>query len=346
MIGRETRVLLRHYLEQGMSKSAIARQLGINRRTVHRWIAAGQLDRELDGEAVRYGPRRGRSSKLDPYKEIINARLAEYPELSAARLFDEVRAAGYPGGYGQVKRYVREVQPRAPEEPVRRFETPPGHQAQVDFAEFRLPWGKRHALIVVLGYSRYMWLQYYERQTMVAVMRGLESAFRSFGGVPSELLFDQMKAVVLGDRRDEGGRLAENPEFLRFSMHWASASGRAARTGPRPRARWNAWSATLRKNFFYGRSFASDDDLNAQVVQWLDTVANVRIHGTLKERPARRFEAERPHLMPLAPWTYRPVAPRPVEAAPGRAAEAVVLPLVDVEYRPLAEYARIAGGGS
>ncbi len=191
-----------------------------------------------------------------------------------------------------------------------------------------------------------MWLQYYERQTMVAVMRGLESAFRSFGGVPSELLFDQMKAVVLGDRRDEGGRLAENPEFLRFSMHWASASGRAARTGPRPRARWNAWSATLRKNFFYGRSFASDDDLNAQVVQWLDTVANVRIHGTLKERPARRFEAERPHLMPLAPWTYRPVAPRPVEAAPGRAAEAVVLPLVDVEYRPLAEYARIAGGGS
>ena len=68
MIGRETRVLLRHYLEQGMSKAAIARQLGVNRRTVHRWIAAGQLDRELDGEAVRYGPRRGRSSKLDLYR--------------------------------------------------------------------------------------------------------------------------------------------------------------------------------------------------------------------------------------------------------------------------------------
>ncbi len=159
MIGRETRVLLRHYLEQGMSKAAIARELGINRRTVHRWIAAGQLDRELDDEAVRYGPRRRRSSKLDPYKGIINARLAEYPELSAVRLFDEVRVAGYPGGYGQVKRYVREVRPRAPGEPVRRFETPPGHQAQVDFAEFRTPWGKRHAPIVVLGYSRYMWIR-------------------------------------------------------------------------------------------------------------------------------------------------------------------------------------------
>ena len=102
----------------------------------------------------------------------------------------------------------------------------------------------------------------------------------------------------------------------------------------------------IRKNFFYGRTFASDDDLNAQVLRWLVTVANVRIHGTLKERPARRFEAERPRLMPLAPWAYRPVTPRPVEAEPGQAAEAAILPLVDVEHRPLAEYARIAGGGS
>ena len=346
MIGRETRVLLRHYLEQGMSKAAIARQLGINRRTVHRWIAAGQLDRELDDEAVRYGPRRRRSSKLDPYKEIIDARLAEYPELSAVRLFDEVRAAGYPGGYGQVKRYVRVVRPRAPEEPVRRFETAPGHQAQVDFAEFGTPWGKRHALIVVLGYSRYMWLRYYERQTMGVVMRGLESAFRFFGGVPSELLFDQMKAVVLGDRREAGGRLVENPEFLRFSLHWGFRIRACRPYRAQTKGKVERLVSYIRKNFFYGRSFVSDDDLNAQVVRWLDTVANVRIHGTLKERPARRFEAERPRLMPLAPWAYRSVIPRPVEAEPGQAAEATVLPLVDVEHRPLAEYARIAGGGS
>ena len=85
------------------------------------------------------------------------------------RLFNEVRAAGYPDGYGQV-----------------------------DFADFRLPWGKRHAQIVVLGYSRRMWLKFYERQTMPVVMRGLEASFACFGGVPSELLFDQMKAVISG----------------------------------------------------------------------------------------------------------------------------------------------------
>ena len=103
---------------------------------------------------------------------------------------------------------------------MQRFETDPGHQGQVDFAEFRLPWGKRHALIVVLGYSRLLWLQYYERQTMSVVMQGLESAFRYFCGVPSEVLFDQMKAVIIEDGRKCGGRLVENLEFLRFSAHW------------------------------------------------------------------------------------------------------------------------------
>ena len=89
MKGRETRVLLRHYLEQGISKAGVARKLGISERTVCRWIEAGQLDRELDDRAGRYGPRRPRTSILDPYKGIIDARLAEYPELSAVRLFQE-----------------------------------------------------------------------------------------------------------------------------------------------------------------------------------------------------------------------------------------------------------------
>ena len=343
MIGRETRVLLRHYLEQGMSKAAVARRLGISERTVYRWIAAGQLEREVDEGAVEYGPRRPQPSKLDPYKEIIGARLAEYPELSAVRLYKEVRAAGYEGGYDQVKRYVRAVRPRPPEEPVQRFETPPGHQGQVDFAEFSTPWGKRHALIVVLGYSRLMWLQYYERQTMAVVMEGLESAFRYFRGVPSELLFDQMKAVIVEDNRDIGGRLVENSEFVRFSLHWGFRIRACRPYRAQTKGKVERPVSYIRSNFFYGRTFASDDDLNARVLGWLDTVANVRIHGTLKERPTDRFEAERPHLKPLARWPYRPVVPRPTE--PGRRqTEAAVSPrIVEVERRPLADYTRMTG---
>ncbi|MCY3678701.1 MAG: DDE-type integrase/transposase/recombinase [Gemmatimonadetes bacterium] len=158
---------------------------------------------------VRYGSSRCRRSQLDPYEEIIKVRLEAYPDLSAVRLFDEIRAAGYEGGCDQVRRPVREVRPQQPPEPVQRFETPPAHQGQVDFAEFRTPWGKRHALVVILGYSRLHWVRYYERQTMAVVIEGLESAFRYFGGVPSELLFDQMN-VIVEDNREVGGRLMES----------------------------------------------------------------------------------------------------------------------------------------
>jgi transposase len=102
----------------------------------------------------------------------------EYPKLSATRLFDEIRAAGYAGGYTQVKEYVRKVRPMPPPDPVARFETPPGLRPQVDFTAFRRPWGKRFALLVVLGYSRLMWVRRYPRQTMSVLMRGLYDIFQ------------------------------------------------------------------------------------------------------------------------------------------------------------------------
>src|SRR5690348_10427227 len=172
MYGREQRVLLRHYLERGLSKAEVARELGISRRTVYHWIATGQLDRELDDASVRYTPRPAVTRKIDPLRGVIDARLSEFPKLTATRLFVEVRAAGRAGGYTQLKEYVRQVRPAPPADPVVRFETPPGQQAQVDFAEFRLPWGKRYALVVVLGYSRLLWLQFYARQTLAVLMRG------------------------------------------------------------------------------------------------------------------------------------------------------------------------------
>ena len=105
-------MLLRHYLDQGSSKSDLARQLGVSRDTIHRWIRDGDLERDVDAEAVRYGPRPLVATKLDPYKAIIEARLAAYPELSSIRLLDEIRAAGYAGGYSQLKAYVGRVRPR------------------------------------------------------------------------------------------------------------------------------------------------------------------------------------------------------------------------------------------
>lgn len=87
-----------------------------------------------------------------------------------------IGAAGYAGGYGRVRDYVRQVRPHEPAEPVVRYETPPGRQGQVDFGTFTLPWWRRHVLLVVLGHSR-LWLRFYPRQTMAVLIDGLESAF-------------------------------------------------------------------------------------------------------------------------------------------------------------------------
>jgi transposase len=241
-------VLLKDYLDRGLSKAAIARQLGVSREVIHHWIRTGQLDRDLSAPSGRRRPAL-RPTKLDAFHALIGERLATYPELSAVRLIEECRAAGYVGGYSQLKAYVARVRPRAEPEPVVRFETAPGLQAQFDFAEVRLPWGKRFALLVVLGYSRLLFVEFVARQTALTVMLGLERAFAAFGGVPHEILFDQMKSVLVADHRPGGGRLLENPEFLRFTAHWDFRI-RACRpyTAPRRRARssgrWAICAAT------------------------------------------------------------------------------------------------------
>ena len=126
----ETKMLLKHYLDQGVSKAELSRRFGVNRRTIHNWVKTGQLDRDLTAGARAYSPRPPVPHKLDPYKGMIETRLEEFPELSAKRLFDEIRAAGYPGCYESVRNYVRVARPQEPIEPVVRFETPAGHQGQ------------------------------------------------------------------------------------------------------------------------------------------------------------------------------------------------------------------------
>ena len=216
MHGWGTRMRLKYYLEQGVSKSELSRRFGIARRTIHHWMRRGNWT--ATWRPGRRGGRRGRGASTSWTRTRGSSRsgCGSFPKLSAARLFEEVRAAGYPGGYGRVNEYVRQVRPRDPVEPLQRFETPPGRQGQVDFGTFKLPWGRRHALLVVLGHSRLLWLRFYPRQTMTVLIDGLESAFARFGGVPQELLFDQMRSVVISDDRTGGGGLVLNAEFLRF----------------------------------------------------------------------------------------------------------------------------------
>ena len=130
------------------------------------------------------------------------------------------------------------------------------------------------------------------------------------------------------------------PSFCASRITGTSGSERVVPTGPRSRARSNARWSYVRSSFFYGRTFTSDEDLNRQARHWLDHVANVRTHGTLKERPADRFEHERDLLRPLASRPYRSLVLPPEVIQQAKA----VLPRIDVERRSLEAYAQVAGG--
>jgi transposase len=334
-------MLLRHYLEQGVSKSALARQLGISRETIYYWIRTGQLDRDLDADPLRYQKRPPVPTKLGPYRGIIQERLTAYPDLSAIRLLEEIQAAGYTGGYSQLRDYVRSVRPRPVPEPGVRFETPPGKQAQVDFAEFRFPWGKRYALLVVLGYSRLLWLRFYERQDMRTLFAGLEEAFRFFGGVPQELLFDQMRAVITRDLRLQGGQLVCNEEFLRFAAHWGFTARACRPYRAQTKGKVERPIRYLRENLVYGREFLGDAHLDEERSRWLER-ANDRVHGTTKEVPRTRFERDEQRVLSaLAEHPYHSLVLLPPKAA---ASKRSALPKIPVERRPLSAYAALAGG--
>jgi transposase len=342
--GWESLVLLKHLLEQGLPKTAIAERLGVSRRVIYKWLASGQLDREV-GDPPPRRLRMARPAALDPYKPLIETRLGTYPELSAVRLFAECHASGYGGSLTQLKAFVRRVRPRPEPEPVIRFETPPGQQAQVDFAEVRFPWGKRFAFMVVLGYSRLLWLRFYPRQTMQTVMTGLEAAFAAFSGVPEELLFDQMRAVIIADERPGGGKLLENAEFLRFAAHWGFRIRACRPYRAQTKGKVERPIRYLRESFLYGREFLGDGDLEAQVAHWLETVANPRLHGTTGEAPRERFLREERHVLrPLAPHPYRPVALDPVRvtARPVPLPLPVRVPHLEVERRSLRTYCELA----
>ena len=188
---------------QGLPVSAIARRTGVDRKTVRKYIQAGL-------EPPHYGPRRPRPTLLDTHHAYLRERVVTYPDLSARRLLRELRGFGYAGGYSQLTEFLREVRPAASVGFERRFETPPGQQAQVDFAQFRTEFTDEPGAVriiwlfsMVLGHSRLIWATFVMHQDLQAVLRCHVAAFEAIGGVPVEVLYDRMRTAVTGEG-DEG----------------------------------------------------------------------------------------------------------------------------------------------
>jgi len=298
MISKEEFIVLNHYLKEGLSKTAIAQKLGINRRTVHRYIKSKKTE-------PIYTPRQPKPCLLDPYRDYIHGRLKVYPELTAIRLMEEIVPLGYKGSYSTVKVFVRYQRPERPLSIETRFEVSPGEQAQADFAVFKTSFGVIYAFLVVLSWSRYLWVRFYYHQDQLTVLNGLQRAFISFGGVPKTVLFDRMKAAV--NRTGPDGRAVFNEEMLRFAAHHGFRPKACQPYRAKTKGRVERAVSYLRQSFFYGRVFRDLDDLNKQVETWLTNTANCRLHGTTNETPISRIEQEAVCLKPLNMETYIPV---------------------------------------
>ncbi len=177
---------------QGLSVSAIARQVGIDRKTVR-----GYIERGLEPPAYR--PRQPRVTKVAPFQAYLRERVAAYPDLTGTRLHREIGKIGYAGGYTAVKDFLREVRPSPSPGFEMRFETPPGRQAQVDFSHFRTvftdePGVERVVWLfsLVLEHSRMLWGRFVPHQDMQTLLRCHADAFETLGGAPAEILYDPM----------------------------------------------------------------------------------------------------------------------------------------------------------
>ena len=260
---------------EGHSLKAIARLTGFSRNTVRR---------QLRQAAPSVRTKVPRPSQLDPHKPFLEGRMAEC-SLSAVRLLAEVRAMGYSGSIDVLRRYLHGLrgERRKKSRLTVRFETPPGKQAQVDWAHcgrFATPTGAMlsvYAFVMVLGFSRMLYVEFTTSMRLAVLLACHLNAFRFFGGVPLEVLYDNMKQVRL--ERDQ-----LHPLLVDFARH----HGYAIRTHRvrRPRTKGKVERAVyfVDDNFLTGRTFADLDDLNAQRLCWLDAV-NARDHATTGQRP-------------------------------------------------------------
>ncbi|MBK7706810.1 MAG: IS21 family transposase [Acidobacteria bacterium] len=295
MLGMEEWMEVKDLKRQGHSIKQICRMTGYSRNTVRKVLREGSPKRAAETK---------RGSKLDAYKDYLKKRY-EKTGLSAVRLTGEIRGMGFAGSWDIVRRYLREldVGAKVSAKATVRFETPPGKQAQADWAEIGSyidEKGRRrkiYAFVMVLGYSRAMYVEYTRRMRMPELIGCLERAFAYFGGWPETILFDNMAQVRL-----PCGKL--NPQMADFLNHYGIAPRTHRPYRPRTKGKVERAVGYLKDNFIKGREFADLADLQAQGAAWLEE-ANGRKHATTGKRPFDLLPEE--GLTPYgAPPRYRP----------------------------------------
>ncbi|MES9814729.1 MAG: IS21 family transposase [Candidatus Thiodiazotropha sp.] len=288
----EAKILRFHHVEK-WKVGTIARQLGIHHNTV---------DRVLSQAGMPKVERAPRPSVIDPYRPFIHETLRQYPSLTASRLYAMVCERGYGGGPDHFRHQVACLRPHPQPEAFLRLKTLPGEQGQVDWGHFgQITIGrathKLMAFVMVLSYSRRIFLHFYLDARMANFLRGHEAAFAAWQGQPKVLLYDNLKSAVL---ERQGQAIRFHPTLLEFAAHYRFEPRPVAVARGNEKGRVERAIRYVRDNFWPARQWTDIDDLNAQAKAWCEGWAMGRPcpeDRTLSVRQA--FEQEQPLLLPL-----------------------------------------------
>jgi transposase len=299
MISKEIEAeIIRLYHGEKWPIGTIAGQLGLHHTTVQRVLRHTGVDAKVVAP---------RPSMVDPFVPFIVEQLEKYPGLRSSRLFVMIKERGYPGGPDHLRRIVGRLRPRRPAEAFQRLRTLPGEQAQVDWAHFgKLEIGRAlrplWAFVMVLSYSRRVFLRFFPGASMPFFVRGHVEAFADFGGVPRVLLYDNLKSVVL---ERHGDAIRFHPTLLDMSAHYRFEPRPVAVARGNEKGRVERAIRYIREAFFAARRYTDLADLNRQAAEWASTAAVDRAWVEDRSRSVRQaFEDERGVLLPLPPEPF------------------------------------------
>jgi len=301
LITLEESVSIQILYKQGYSKKRIARELGISINTVRKYIT--------NDSKPSYSKRALKPMKLDPYRSYIKQRLREaHPYwIPATVILEEIKAKGYQGGISTLRNYMLQQKPIAQESSIIRFETNPGKQMQVDWAEFRKGKNRLSAFIATLGYSRASYVEFVTDEKLETLLSCHENAFEYFGGVSQEILYDNMKTVIIERDCYGQGKHRLQSGFWDFAKHYNFTPKVCRPYRAQTKGKVERFIHYLKYSFYYPLSsqlkpsglILDKDTANQKVLAWLNHTANKREHATTKEQPFKRLQVEQTYLQAL-----------------------------------------------
>lgn len=288
MIKQGDWIMIRSLYNEGLSKSEISRQLNLSRETV-----SNNLKIEV---TPKYNRKTNDIDILNDFKDYLKLRLNKY-NLTGQKLYEEIEKQGYKGSYQTVVNFVSGIKKIYRTDAVMRFETLPGQQGQVDWGHFGEIYDielkktvKVYCFFMILGYSRMKYIEYFTNQDTTSFLKGHNNAFKYFSGYPREILYDNLKSVVIKRRLSQKDS-EMNKRFMDYAGFYGVNPVLCRPYRPQTKGKVENSVNYARINFFAGEEFNSISEMNQKAKDWLNKV-NDRIHTTTREKPFDRLAKE------------------------------------------------------